>query len=171
MNQEDADAVSDYFTIAVNSTWKLAPWCDVLFAGDAKWWDCYGAEVSIPAKRASNSKNAWKRHGAKPVKKSKVGAKGHNSGLMAIEWAIQRGFRDIYLLGFDCSVKNGIHHHGPHTKSPNPNAGKCALWQHQFQRINEHYPDANVVNCSRYTELKAFPRQTLETVLESLAKP
>lgn len=165
MTQEDADKVKGNFTIAVNSTWKLAPWCDVLFAGDRRWWDAYGKEVDIPAVRICNSKTAAPVHRAKLLKRSKVSSKGHNSGLLAIEWAAQKGFKRIYLLGFDCSIKHGIHHHGPHKDTPNPNQTRCNNWKEQFERIKKYYPEAQVINCSRYTELKAFECAALEDVL------
>lgn len=171
LTKEDAWAVSGFFTIAVNSTWKLAPWCDVLFAGDLRWWKSYGDEVDIPAMRVSNAKSAEHQYRAPPMKRSDAAVAGHNSGQLAIIWAIQKGAKEIYLLGFDCSIKNGIHHHGEHDKTPNPNQTRCNNWKDQFARINKHYPEANIYNCSRHTELDAFPKITLEAALDRLAQP
>lgn len=170
MTQEDADKVSEYYTIAVNSTWKLAPWCDVLFAGDMRWWKSYGHEVDIPAKRISNAKTAERLYDAKAMKRSDAATAGHNSGQMAIIWALQAGAPEIYLLGFDCSVRHGIHHHGEHDKTPNPNQTRCNNWKSQFARINKFYPQAKIYNCSRYTELDCFPKITLEDALEGLSE-
>lgn len=168
MTKEDADSVKDHFTIAVNSTWKLAPWCDVLFAGDMRWWKSYGHEVDIPAMRISNSKTAGTKYGAAPMRRSEASNGSHNSGMLAIEWAIQKGATKVYLLGFDCSIENGTHHHGDHMKTPNPTEGRCHSWQKQFKRLAKHYPKAQIFNCSRETELMAFPLASLESVLESL---
>lgn len=168
MTEQDAIAVRDagFITIAVNSTWKLAPWCDVLYAGDARWWKAYGQEVNIPAKRFCRTSDAWKTHKAKYSKTRMHNA--YNSGQMAIEFAINKEPDLIVLLGFDCSVKNGIHHFGPHKKTPNPNPERARRWLPQFERINETYPHANIVNCSRFTEIAAFPKEKLEHVLARL---
>lgn len=149
--------------VAVNTSWKMAPFCDYLFAGDNKWWQ--NNKVDIPAKRVSLSYNAERHHGAKRFK-SKVAKKGgYNSGCVAIEFAIRRGAERVILLGFDCSVKNGTHWHGDHKKSPNPNQGKCEIWKRQFATLRNTYRDSEIINCSRYTELKTFPRMSLEEAL------
>ena len=31
--------------IAVNNTWELMPWADILYAGDIAWWDRYGGKA------------------------------------------------------------------------------------------------------------------------------
>lgn len=167
---EDAIAVRDagFKTIVVNSTWKLAPWYDVLYAGDNRWWKAYGDEVEGTGKRYSRAKHAEKVYGAK-VFRSHLGPGGYNSGELAIEFACIKRPKLIVLLGFDCSVKHGIHHHGAHKKTPNPNPGRCARWVPQFENLAKYYSDAPIVNCSRYTELDCFPRRPLEDVLCELS--
>lgn len=168
MTEADAIAVREagFITIAVNSTWKLAPWCDVLYAGDARWWRAYGDEVNIPAKRYCRTSDAWKVHKAR-YSKTRL-RDSYNSGQMAIEFAINKNPELIVLLGYDCSVKNGIHHFGPHKRTPNPNEERARRWHKQFERILEVYPKANVVNCSRFTALNCFRRAELEDVLSRI---
>ena len=171
MTQEDADAIRDakIKTIAVNGTWKLAPWCDVLYAGDYRWWKAYGDKIDIPAKRLSRSSNSEKSHGATYVK-TKM-SRAYNSGQLAIEVAIRYGGNPIILLGFDGSVANGVHWHGEHKKTPNPNKERCRRWQAQFKEITKVYPKAHIINCSRYTEIECFERADLTDVLHGLAEP
>ena len=170
LSQADAIAVRDagFITVAVNTTWKLAPWCDVIYAGDSRWWKAYGHEVNIPAKRFCRTSSAFKTHRAR-CHKTKL-KHDYNSGELAIELAAQRKPELIVLLGFDASVKHGVHWHGPHEDTPNPTAGRARRWLRQFDRIPEAYPDANIVNCSRYTEINCFPRESLESVLARVSQ-
>lgn len=165
LTDEDVEAVRGLKKIAVNTTWKKVRDCDVLFAGDHKWWMTNGKEVDIPARRVSLSYNSERQYGAKRFRSNAAKRGGYNSGCVAIEYAIRNGAGKIILLGFDCSVRNGTHWHGDHKKSPNPNDAKCHLWRKQFAELRRIYPDADVVNCSRYTELKTFPILSLEEVL------
>lgn len=171
LTKADAKAARDAgcITVAVNNTWMLAPWCDVLYAGDARWWRAYGDDVNIPAKRyARNSEPTRSGH----AMYRKTAMKGsYNSGQLAIEVAITNGADLIILLGFDVSLKHGIHHHGPHTKTPDPVQGRMRIWHKQFAQIPRTYPNANIVNCSRYTELTCFPIEPLEDVLARLPSP
>lgn len=169
LDQEDIDKVRHLKCIAVNNTWERVRHCDVLFAGDHKWWMVYGMRVDIPAKRVSLSYNSEREYSATRFKSKAAQRGGYNSGCVAIEYAISHGASQIILLGFDCSIKNGLHHHGPHEKSANPTEKKCYLWQQQFKNLRNIYPDADIVNCSSYTELTVFPRKSLDAVLAESA--
>lgn len=149
--------------IAVNSSWKLARFCDVIYAGDAAWWEFYGAEIDIPAERWSCSRHA-ERYGAMHHK-AKGGA--YNSGMRAIEFAIEAGAVRVLLLGYDCSVSSGTHWHGDHSKTKNPDGSRCNEWARQFSRM--HLGGVEVINCSRSTALTCFPRMSLEKAICSFA--
>jgi hypothetical protein len=170
LTPEDIETVrqSGLKTIAVNSTWKAARFCHVIYAGDRKWWHEYRHEIDIDAKRVCFSLAACRLYKLKHHKGKKE--KGYNSGMLAIDYAAQRGAKKIILLGYDCSVKHGIHHHGPHEKTHNPNPTKCEIWQGQFQYVQKVHSGVDIVNCSRYTELRAFRRGILEDeIAESLS--
>jgi hypothetical protein len=158
--------LSGLTTIAVNSTWEVAPFCDVLYAGDHRWWKANAKRVNIPAKRFSRSSNSEKKFGA-TYHKTQLG-NSFNSGQLAIEFALMRKAKRIIMLGYDCSIKNGIHHHGAHKESPNPNIERCSRWKKQFLALRKLYKNADIINCSRYTEIDCFPTQDLETALASL---
>lgn len=165
LTQDDIDSISHLPHIAVNTTWEKARKCSVIFAGDNKWWIHNHDKIDIDARRISLSYNSERMYKAKRFK-SKVAKKGgYNSGCIAIEYALSQEAERVIMLGFDCSVKNGIHHHGKHKESPNPNDGKCALWKKQFHNLRAAYPRAAIVNCSRYTELNMFPKVSLESAL------
>jgi hypothetical protein len=87
----------------------------------------------------------------------------HNSGMRAIELAIEFGAARVVLLGYDCSVEHGEHWHGPHTATKNPDASRCSMWAKQFATIDRK--GADIVNCSRETSLKCFRRERLGDLL------
>lgn len=165
LTQSDCDLVraAGLSTIAVNSSWKMAPFCDVLYAGDLCWWEAYGAEVDIPAERWTRSRQAAAvyriRHHA--------GHGAYNSGMGAIQFAVECGAGRVVLLGFDCSLNNGIHWHGPHELTKNPDAAKVKRWSGQFKTVAAlaKLRRCEVINCSRHTELTCFPVRDLESVL------
>lgn len=167
LTREDCEAVrlSGIYTIVINNTWELCRWADVLFAGDAHWWRLHGSKVDIPAHRVSLTDNAERQFGAKKFKRKSKRRPGYNSGCIAIEYAISQGAKKVFLLGYDCSVKNGIHWHGEHKKSGNPDSARCQSWRRQFKQLRDDHPDVEVVNCSRYTELDMFPRVDLDKAL------
>lgn len=145
--------------IAVNTSWKMVPFAEVVYAGDACWWDANHKEISISAERWTCSKTAATRHRINLFEASG----SFNSGLRAIQLAIEFGASKIILLGYDCSVKSGIHWHGNHTKTKNPDAAKCHLWKAQFARLNRR--GREIINCSRETALQCFPLKKLEEIL------
>jgi hypothetical protein len=156
-------AEAGHILVGVNSAWKIWRNLDALYAGDYRYWKAYAGEIDrlkIKAKRFSRSSRAEKMYGAKYTK-SALGD-DYNSGELAVELAIRRGADRVVMTGFDASVKHGIHCHGEHTKTPNPNPERCRRWRKQFARILQQYPNANVVNASRYTEITSIPQVRLD---------
>lgn len=165
---EDIELVerSKIKTIAVNTTWKKARFCDILYAGDLAWWKHNHESIDISAQRWSCSSTA--RHKYQTHYRGSRIKPGHNSGANAIELAYHLGARKILLLGFDCSVINGTHHHGDHSKTANPNEKRCKGWERQFQMLTSLCKDATIINCSRFTALDCFPKKDIKTALSEL---
>lgn len=172
---EDIERVkeSKIFTVAVNNTWEKVKFCSILYAGDNCWWKHHGEKVEqaedngeINADRWTCSRPATRLWGAK-YRDRRI-KPGYNSGANALEVTAFLGFNPIVMLGFDCSVKNGIHHHGPHTKTGNPNPDRCEKWKRQFKSLVDLYPNVEFINCSRYTEIKSkiIKRNSLEEFLQ-----
>ena len=89
----------------------------------------------------------------------------------ALLWAIKKGYKNIRLLGYDCSIRNGFHWHGEHDQEKglsNPGIRKVEKWHDQFTKVyfEAARTSVNIINCSRYTELVCFPCATLEEVLQ-----
>ena len=149
-------------TVAVNNSWEMAPFCDYIYAGDSKWWAVNFDKVRIPAEKwtcSDKAANIYKIH-------YHIAAGPYNSGMRAIQFGISKGFKSIALLGYDCSLKNGVHWHGPHSEEVlrNPNESKVKKWHIQFERVatNAKKQGIAIYNCSRYTELKCFNILPLE---------
>lgn len=150
---------SELIAIAVNTSWKLARFANVIYAGDACWWNANIHEIDIAAEKWTCSRNAADRHSIN----LQASAGGFNSGLRAIQLAIEFGAKKVLLLGYDCSVKNGSHWHGDHAATKNPDAAKCHMWQKQFAQLSKK--SCEIINCSRVTALTCFVKQNLEEAL------
>jgi hypothetical protein len=152
-------------TIAVNSTWSVARFCSIIYAGDNNWWRYNAKAIDIKAERWSSSKSStipfgtkYRNHKTRP---------GYNSGANAIELAANVMHSPIIiLLGFDGSVTKGTHHHGDHKRTSNPTPDRCKKWQAQYADVLRLCPDTKIINCSRYTEIKCFERMTLAEALK-----
>lgn len=148
--------------IAVNSTWEIARFADVLYAGDLAWWDEHIHKVDILAERWTCTRQAAQKHCLNLH--SAHGA--YNSGMRAIQFAIEQGAERVLLLGYDCSVENGKHWHADHA-GKNPDQNRCRQWQGQFALVAKiaDKRGVEVLNCSRETALEVFPRGRLEEAL------
>lgn len=145
-----------------NTTFRSALWADVLFSMDGKWWRVYATEAKATFKGALvTSSQSYKSHGLTFSRHLTFG----NSGAGAINYAYHCGGRRIYLLGYDCQITRGSHHHGDHPQ-PLHNALSHISWPDQFRRLAESLKGkAEIFNCSRDTALKVWPRVPLEEVM------
>ena len=151
-------------TVAVNNSWEMAKFCDYIYAGDTKWWNEYCDKINIDAEKWTCSIEAANKYKIN----YHIASGSYNSGMRAIQFGVFKGFKRIALIGYDCSLKNGIHWHGRHISNlRNPEDHKVRIWNKQFQRVADNIKNLNVkvINCSRYTELKCFECVVLEKVL------
>lgn len=163
LNARDCELVraSGLPAIAVNNSWQLAPWCDHLYAGDLAWWDANAQWLTSGPKRWSCTRQAVAKYGLNWHE-----AYGeYNSGLRAIELAFQLGASSVILLGYDCTVAAGTHWHGDHSSTKNPTEELCRKWNAQHSRLERK---ADVVNCSRDTELTAYRLGYLQKELQKV---
>lgn len=93
---------------------------------------------------------------------------GYSITYSLIQMAIYMGFKEIYLLGVDCSYKRGAKNHivdsGNDDKNEEKNHEKMVVG---YKKAKE-YADAHgikIVNCTRGGMLEVFPRKKLEDVL------
>ena len=152
--------------IAVNSSWKAVPECSYIFSGDLQWWLANRSTLPKHAQKWSCNNRVNQLldvHYFEPDYRD-----AYNSGLRAILFATSLNATKIILLGFDCSIKEGIHWHGNHERLGNPDDLCIKRWQRQFQRLSDYLDGkVEVINCSRKTALLCFPQKALDEVLEN----
>lgn len=165
--------------IAVNTSYQLCPWADVLYACDFSWWlahkgvpDFTGLKVSIDARctRLKDVHTVKRKYGDKGAdiefKERGLICYGGNSGFQALNLAVQFGSRKIILVGFDMRIDRGLHWHKAHAKY-NPNGRQVNQWRDVFDGavLSLKAAGVRVINCSPVSALKAYPKMTLEQAL------
>lgn len=180
MNQEVADACRIVRTIAVNTTFKLAPWADMLYASDAPWWMHYREEVAafaglkvgsqaphIPVADLLLLKNTG-MDGFDPD--PSCVRSGRNSGYSAMHVATHAGAKRILLCGFD--MRAG-HWHDPHPTGQfmlrNAGDGVFEGWIKRFATLKPELDKrgVEVLNCTPNSALRIFPMADLKETLET----
>ncbi|RZN97043.1 hypothetical protein EVV10_26355 [Pseudomonas aeruginosa] len=146
--------------ICTNTTFRLTPWADALWAMDKVWWERYAAEAK------ANFCGELLTLSANPfgIKTARI-EHYRNSGGGAVSLAIARGAKRIILTGYDMQKTNGQSHwHGDHPKGLG-SAGKIAEWPSEFERLKRTNPTIEIINCTRETALTCFARRPLEDAL------
>lgn len=146
--------------IVTNTSFRLCPWADVLYAMDRVWWGQYGAEAKavFTGKLLTFSKQA-KGYEVAAIQRC------NNSGAGAICLAVKMKPARIILLGYDCRhVAGKKHWHGDHPKNLG-NAGNVNLWPAQFEALAQQFYQQRIINCSPSTALRCFEKMTLESAI------
>jgi hypothetical protein len=172
VNNQGIDTESDGVTVPA-----MAPWADVLFAADAKWWRCYhkralqfaGRKVTVRATLPWPEIYSLTQSDEHPTFDPRPThlVSGGNSGYMAVHLAVHLGVKRIVLLGFD--MKDGRnrrrHWFGNHPGKLNAR-GNFAGWNRAFDKFAKvlHHMNVEVVNCTPDTALRCFRRAQIESV-------
>ncbi len=159
------EASPDRFVIVANTTFRLVPWADAMFAMDDKWWKVNRAEVreTFKGQAYCHIGESAKGYAVRFENRKRMCLHG-NSGAAILSYCATGSFERIIMLGYDCSVSKGSHWHGDHPK-PLGNCGSLHRWPKQFENVRAYYPKANIVNASRRTVLKCFSLVSLEDAL------
>lgn len=176
--QEDVAFVRDRaHVIVVNDAYKLAPWADVLYAHDSRWWDHHQGVPEFHGLKFSMERQSAKwpgvQHvantGSQGLQDEPTGLKhGHNSGYQAVGLSVHLGARRIVLLGYDMQLGE---HGKEHWFGSHPKGVRKGLPLSSFVRsfstlvIPMQERGIEVVNCTRQTALTMFPRMSLEDAL------
>ena len=154
--------------LVTNTTFRLAPWADMLIGFDLRWWKEYHAEVAatFAGRRISFSQHCGK-YGVETLANQPWATGFHNSGALAIQVAARAGAKKIILLGYDCRrVDGAVHWHGNHPEGMS-NAESMRHWPRMFERLAKVLEPSKVdiVNCSPVSALECFRRGELEQEL------
>lgn len=165
------------YVIAINDNWEIAPWADMLYACDGKWWDWHAeAAQHFAGWKLTQDEEAAARLGIDCIRcdKNAPGLSddphlihgGLNSGYQALNVAYLLGAREIILLGYDMKFgRNGAAHwFGDH---PDKVRSTYSNFIDQFATTTQQLEHAGVevYNCSPSTDLQCYPIRRLEDVL------
>lgn len=171
LTAEDCAAVraAGHPAIVTNTTFRMAPWADVLFGFDSAWWRRHNVEVQrVFSGRRLTVSQIGARFGAESLYGAPWFQQAGNSGASAIVLALAGGAGKVVLLGFDCGrgPQNEWHWHGDHPTGMS-NCATMARWPQQFALVAKRAKKqgAEVVNASRRTSLDCFPRADLQEAL------
>ncbi len=164
--------------IAVNTMYLSAPWADVLYAGDLKWWEWHRWAPTFMGLKVTADFRVKPGHGVRTLTVTgalgletdpsgvRTGGVVGNSGYQAINVAVHLGATEILLLGYDMQPgPNGEHH--CHSDHPDERYVAYSSALPPFSSLVEPLKarGVSVVNCTRQTALHAFPERSLESSL------
>lgn len=184
LTREDCDRVCRWRSaaegraaIAVNLSFRMAPWADVLYAADVKWWRQHHVEaLQFPGEIWTCSGEPQRLHGINRCE-GRIGTglcrdprylhTGGNSGYQAINLAYHFGAHRIILLGYDMQHTGGKRHWHDNYPAGMDNATPVAMWRTRFGPLARDLKQDGVcvINATRKTALSAFDRMTLEEAL------
>jgi hypothetical protein len=169
MSKAVADQVHGYGlpAIAVNKTWELAPWAQMLYAADSLWWE--QNRVEFAGLKISVNDGGTLHKGVHRLKQTGYQGfdpdpscirTGGNSGYQAVHVAAHAGAKRILLCGFNMG---GPHWHKEH-RAPlrETGPGTYERWVNAFESLVRECP-AEIINCTpesalrlRYVPLESF---------------
>lgn len=170
LTAEDCETAraSGHPTVVTNTTFRIAPWADIVFGMDLEWWRQYGKEVeaTCTGRRISTS-HAARAFGAESLHNSTWFPQALNSGAAIIGMAIAAKAAKVVLLGYDCQKTGGKSHWHPDHGGRLGNAGSLKRWPRHFEHLakDARRADCQVLNATRETALTCFPRVALELAL------
>jgi hypothetical protein len=172
LTREQCEIVRDkgWKILAVSNAYRMAPWCDVIYAGDLNWWKTYEREARETSPQAALwtcSNTAAARFNLNFVQGNNSKGLGHaiihtngNSGSQAINLAYLWGAKKMRLLGFDMKPgEDGAKHFfGNHP----PRLVQQMLFAEWIKRLKPVAEDlakrgVEVINCTPGSALPWFP--------------
>ncbi|MCW8960199.1 MAG: glycosyltransferase [Ignavibacteriaceae bacterium] len=172
LTQKDVDYIRGKGTvIVINNTRELAPWADILYACDARWWEAYpealnhkGRKISILYDHPKVEKYPMNNN-LNGIGETRIRT-GGNSGHQAINLAYLLGATEIILLGYDMQVTNGLSHwHGDHKRGlSQKECFKGWIGHLGVVATQAKEKGLKIINCTRQTALTCFESKNLEDV-------
>lgn len=161
MSQAVADSVRDRCkVVAVSDAWRLAPWADALASTDGAWWKAHPEAIEgFPGRRFGCILSFRPVAGVERFE----GPTDINSGLLAIQVAVQLGATEVLLCGLD------LHSPGDHFFGRHP-AGLKSTPARRMQFFHKQFAGyrprrVSIVNCTPGSALECYPRADLAELL------
>lgn len=164
--------------LVINDAWRAAPWADVLYAPDPKWWTWHAQDVSArfaglkftlvehdhPAPADVAQLNY--RSGTTFSTELPMIATGGHAGYQAPQIAWQLGARRVVLLGYDLQpdADGRNHFFGEH---PDASHVPYDTWLSTYPMLLTELQarGVSIVNASRRTAITTIPRESLAMAL------
>jgi len=180
LTRADAQQVRHLPRITTNASFRMAPDAEILYGGDVFFWrhptyrdvfDCPGVRLCVEqvpgvAPHLPEGVRVIRNAGRQGFTERRGAIKtGGNSGFAAIHLAASMGAKRIIVLGLDMC---GGHWHGAHPHGlNNPRNGNFLSCTRNFRTLAPALASRGieVLNCSPISELKAFPKVSLASVL------
>lgn len=159
--------------IAINCSYRQAPWADILYAKDGEWWDGYKDQwPDFAGPKWTSTGEAARKYDLNYIRcahglhglASDISVHNENSGHQAINLAYHLGASRVLLLGYEMDPDNEkLHFFGSHDEKKglsNPNAAIFKGWHSKMQVIADDMREVGVpvINCSPKTALTCFER-------------
>lgn len=168
--------------IVIRSSWRLAPWADVLYGLDKEWWIAHQGCPEFRGLKVSPSPTACKVYGLRQVRLKPradvlvdeigvlgcgLSSGGGHSGFQACNLAVQFGARRLVLIGFDMTLARGAHWLPNDRGVARPDAGRVASWRQSMDACAPRFAElgVEVINASRGSALSAYRKMELTEAL------
>lgn len=166
--------------IAINNSWRLAPWADILYACDVAWWDSVGGAPAFGGLKMTVDHTAAKKYpdlkkvicrrstDKLVVKHPNVVGWGGNSGFHCLNLAVQFGCSKVILVGYDMTTAHGLHWHGAHPSGMNnPTERNVMRWRRAVDDASKVIKSlgVKVINCSPISALQKYPKMSFAEAL------
>lgn len=149
LSVEIAQSVSGDIVGCVGNAFELRPNADFLASTDWYWWIKHPAAMEFKGRKFSASENVPSVEQVRGVSKST------NSGVLALQCAVNLGATRIELYGFDM---HGTHFFGPYRNGlVNTPPERRAVHQQQYEDWKAANPHVSVLNRTKGSALRAYP--------------
>lgn len=164
--------------VAVNTSFRLLPNADVLYAGDLQWWKFHYDEIGrrgFKGELWTVDHAATRYPGVQRIKSAhapglgltKIHTNG-NSGFSAINLAYLMGARIVLLIGFDMKLgPEGQKHWHADYPTGMVQGQQFGDWIHKGATLakDAERNGLEIINCTPGSALSCFPMSTLEQEL------
>ncbi|RJP54178.1 MAG: hypothetical protein C4583_03345 [Anaerolineaceae bacterium] len=164
--------------LVINTSYRLAPWADALYACDGRWWDWHNGVQEFAGIKITQDQQASEKYGLRRVvlidgadidgrlslTPGLIG-RGGNGGFQAFNLLLQWGARQIGIVLDYCGKRwHGAHPNGNHGQRE----GTLANWRATFDAVAPYAAalGADVINLAHHSALTAFPKLSVAEAIE-----
>jgi hypothetical protein len=199
LTQKQVELARAFKTIAVNDNYLIAPWADVLYFADHKWWvwhrdgvekswawakfakaevakafaEFKGQMVSIRHNPQAKDGRVFflRNDGTEGLCESPTGIRtGNNSGYQALNIAFLSGAKRILLLGYDMTFDGKrSHSHNGHVQHTQESAYHAYAKRFNTMQIQLNAKGVEVINCSHSSKINCFKKEPIESIQPATA--